>query len=173
MHFIKVFCHYIIILHNSNAEVEYSLILLAVRSSRKHQNSYSYSEYLTFAVGSNVSMYCTRGRSRIYGGVVNTNAREARAKILSHAHLIKPHPFNYLEPSTVLCPSKHSNKCKTSGCTSLSREWFYNSFRTDHYYHQALCYVNQCLCISKHISSAAFYTVTLTIWGGCNPLNPP
>ena len=38
VHFIKVFCHYIIILHNSNAEVEYSLILLAVRSSRKHQN---------------------------------------------------------------------------------------------------------------------------------------
>ena len=54
VHFIKVFCHYIIILHNSNAEVEYSLILLAVRSSRKHQNSYSYWEYLTFAVGSNV-----------------------------------------------------------------------------------------------------------------------
>ena len=23
------------------------------------------------------------------------------------------------------------------------------------------------------MSSAAFYTVTLTIWGGCNPLNPP
>ena len=50
------------------------------------------------------------------------------------------------------------------GNHSLPREWFYNSFRTDHYYHQALCYVNQCLCISKHISSAAFYTVTLTIW---------
>ena len=59
VHFIKVFCHYIIILHNSNAEVEYSLILLAVRSSRKHQNSYSYWEYLTFAVGSNVLMYYT------------------------------------------------------------------------------------------------------------------
>ena len=59
VHFIKVFCHYIIILHNSNAEVEYSLILLAVHSSRKHQSSYSYWECLTFAVGSNVLMYCT------------------------------------------------------------------------------------------------------------------
>ena len=39
-------------------QVKYSFILLAVRSSRKHQNSYSYSEYLTFAVGSNVLMYC-------------------------------------------------------------------------------------------------------------------
>ena len=56
---LKVFCHYIIILHNSNVEVEYSLILLAVRSNRKHQNSYNYSEYLTFAVGSNVLMYYT------------------------------------------------------------------------------------------------------------------
>ena len=54
VHFMKVFCHYIINLHNSNADVEYWLILLVVRSSRKHQNSYSYSEYLTFAVGSNV-----------------------------------------------------------------------------------------------------------------------
>ena len=51
------------------------------------------------------------------------------------------------------------------GGHSLPSEWFYNLYRTDHYYHQALCYVNQCLCISKHISSAAFYTVTLTIWG--------
>ena len=57
VHFMKVFCHYIINLHNSNADVEYWLILLVVRSSRKHQNSYSYSEYLTFAVGSNVLTY--------------------------------------------------------------------------------------------------------------------
>ena len=107
-----------------------------------------------------------------------------RAKILGHAHLIKTTPHlitsSYLALVLyyILCPSKHSNKCKTSDCTtaSPSREWFYNSFRTDHYYHQALCYVNQCLCISKHISSAAFYTVTLTIWGGgegCNPLTSP
>ena len=27
--------------------------------------------------------------------------------------------------------------------------------------------------MAKHINSTVFYTVTLTIWGGCNPLNPP
>ena len=27
--------------------------------------------------------------------------------------------------------------------------------------------------MTKHFSCAAFYTVTQTIWGGCNPLNPP
>ena len=83
VHFIKVFCHYIIILHNSNAEVEYSLILLAVRSSRKHQNSYSYWEYLTFAVGSNVLMYCTNTYSthvhKDEGGVDQVTLQYLRA----------------------------------------------------------------------------------------------
>ena len=27
--------------------------------------------------------------------------------------------------------------------------------------------------MTKHVSSTAFYIVTLTIWGGCNPRNPP
>ena len=27
--------------------------------------------------------------------------------------------------------------------------------------------------MAKHVSSTAFYIVTLTIWGGCNPRNPP
>ena len=83
VHFIKVFCHYIIIFHNSNAEVEYSPILLPVRSSRKHQNSYSYWEYLTFAVGSNVLMYCTNTYSthahKDEGGVDQVTLRYLRA----------------------------------------------------------------------------------------------
>ena len=83
VHFIKVFCHYIIILHNSNAEVEYLLILLSVRSSRKHQNSYSYWEYLTFAVGSNVLMYCTNTYSthahKDEGGVDQVTLQYLRA----------------------------------------------------------------------------------------------
>ena len=52
-------------------------------------------------------------------------ARSARENFKSRP-LNKNHtPFNYLalpSPSTVLCPSKHSNKCKTSGCTTACLE---------------------------------------------------
>ena len=54
--FMKMCCHNIIPLHNSNAEVEYSLILLSVLSSKKQQNSLDYSECLTFVVGVNASL---------------------------------------------------------------------------------------------------------------------
>ena len=85
----------------------------------------------------------------------------------------------------VLCSSRHSNKCKTSGYTTQLHHtanlvsWFYDLFRTDHNCHQALCYnVNQCSCMARNLSSTVFYTVFPTIGGGggggeYNPRNPP
>ena len=56
----------------------------------------------------------------------NSNARE---KYLGHAHLIKTTSISITSRYLALSlPSRHSDKCKTSGFTTASL--FYNSFRT-------------------------------------------
>ena len=95
-------------------------------------------------------------------------------KNFDHAYLIKTTPILIILSYHWTVPSRHFNKCKTSGCTTAYLEGgFTTCLEHDHYYHQTLSYVNQCICMAKHINSTVFYTVTLTIWGGCNPLNPP
>ena len=82
-------------------------------------------------------------------------------------HIINPHR----------CHTNHvlTLKCITHIWTSggLSVDWFYNLLRTRHYYHQALSYVNQCICMAKHISSTVFYAVTGHLGGGLQPPEPP
>ena len=50
----------------------------------------------------------------MYLYIQDCNLGHTWAKKLSHTHLIKTTPHFI----TVLCPSKHSNKCKTSSCTT-------------------------------------------------------
>ena len=56
---------------------------------------------------------------------------------------------------------------------SLSRAWFYNLFRTDHYYHHAHCCVNLSVCMLSTVLVVHFVCMALSFWGGCNPLKPP
>ena len=42
---------------------------------------------------------------------------------------------------------------------SLSRAWFYNLFRTDHYYHHAHCYVNLCFCMLSTVLSSSEWRI--------------
>ena len=62
----------------------------------------------------------------------------------------------------------------TTDCTiNCLESSFTTCLELDHYYQQLLR--NQCISMAKHISSTAFYIVTLTIWGGVAtpPLDPP
>ena len=87
-------------------------------------------------------------------------------KILGHAHLSKttPHLIVLAIVQNLILTTAYLE----SGFTTCLEHGHY------YHYHQVLCYVNQCICMTKHFSSAAFYTVTQTIWGGgLQPPKPP
>ena len=95
---------------------------------------------------------------------------------LDHGHLIKVKPIKLtLTHSFTLHQALAGilTAAKPQKPPQVVWRMVYDMHRTDNYYHQPLSYVNQCICIDKYVSSAAFCTVTSTLlFGGGEGIAP-